>query len=228
VSQTNLSKMAMEAKVQKILGIDEDEAERKYLADEQRKRYIVAESIEKKLRESLKPLGFFNIPELLDNRRLEYLIPNGAFESYPGFDKVYIWQISTKESNTYQKGGQIVMPDNIIAAKKNTAPRGIIISAGLKAMDSLYSTGFELGHIIRFKKFAPFVMPVEDIDGHELTVMVVRDGDIEASEDMATAINARKGGIKNVSPDGKSYDFRYEVNGVTTGEKISEYYDPSI
>lgn len=219
---------AMEKRVQQILGIDEEHNELKELAEAQQKRYVVAESIEKKLKESLKPRGFYNIPELLDSRRIEYLIPNGAFESYPGFDKVYIWQISTKESNTYQKGGSIVMPDNIIAAKKNTAPRGVIVSAGLKAMDALYSTGFELGHIIRFKKFAPFVMPVEDIDGHELTVMVVRDGDIEASEDMAAQINSGNGKIKNISPDGKSYDFRYVLNGVSTGEKISEYYDPSI
>jgi hypothetical protein len=221
-------KNPMEKRIQQILGQTDEDLELKQLAENQRKMFIVAESIEKKLKESLKPRGYYNIPELLDSRRLEYLIPNGAFESYPGFDKVYIWQISTKESNTYAKGGQIVMPDNILAAKKNTAPKGIIVSAGLKAMDALYSTGFELGHIVYFKKFAPFVLPIEEIDGHELTVMLVRDGDIESSVDVATSLHSRKGQIKNVSIDAKSYDFRYVLDGVATGEKIPEYYDPSV
>lgn len=218
----------MAQRVNKILGVDEEEDERKRQIEEYRKRKLVADGIVESLIKSIKPKGFYNIPKLLDDRRHEFLIPNGAFESYPGFDKVYIWQISTKSSETYQEGGSIIMPDQIIAAKRNTAPRGIIVSAGLKAMDSLYSTGFEIGHIVRFKKFAPFIMPVEDIDGHELCVMVVRDGDIEASEDMASQINAKRGEIVNVSEDGKSYDFRYKLDGKITGEKIPEYYDASI
>lgn len=226
MSQTKKIQNQMEKRVQQILGNTEEEDELKQLAEHQRKLFIVAESIEKKLKESLKPRGFYNIPEILDSRRLQYLIPNGAFEAYPAFDKVFIWQLSTTEGETYAKGGSIIMPDKVIAAKRNTAPRGIIVSAGLKAMDALYSTGIEIGHIIRFKKFAPFILEVDNIDGHALTVMVMRDGDVEASEDMATAINSRKASIKNISD--KSYDFRYELNGVTTGEKIPEYYDPSV
>src|SRR5688572_8413718 len=168
----------MERRIQQILGKSEEDLELDRLAEQQRKMYIVAESIERQLKESLKPAGYFNLPELLDQRRLEYLIPNGAFQSQPGFDKVYIWQLSTVEGNTYAKGGKIVMPDQIIAAKRNTAPRGVLVSAGLKAMDALYSSGFEIGHIVRFKKMAPFIQPVDMIEGHELTVMVVRDGDI--------------------------------------------------
>lgn len=189
----------------------------------------VANKIEDKLRRSLKPKGYYNISPLLDERRLQYLIPNGAFESYPGFDKCYIWQLSLEgERDTYAEGGKILMPDSVKSYKKNTAPRGILVSAGLQAMDSLYSTGFEIGHIIRFKKFSPFIMPVAEIDGHELTVMVVRDGDIEASEDMAAQLTAKHGHIQNVSPDGKSYDWRYVFDGKSTGQKVSPYYDPSI
>jgi hypothetical protein len=186
--------------------------------------------IESKLRKSLKPLGHYNIPEVLDKRRLEYLIPNGAFESYPGFDKCYIWQISLEGSrDTYSEGGKILMPEAVKSYKKNTAPRGILVSAGLQAMDSLYSTGFAIGHIVRFKKFSPFIMPVGEIDGHELAVMVVRDGDIEASEDTASWLNSKSHTIKNVSDTG--YDFRIQNlmdDGKVTGPKISPYYDPSM
>lgn len=217
--------------MRRILGEPDETAELAKLAaahrEEQRKLFLVAEAIEKKLTESLKPLGHFNIPELLDKRRLEFLIPNGAFESQPGFDRVYIWQISTIQRDTYSEGGKIIMPDQVQAAKRNTAPRGVLVSAGLKAMDALYSTGFEIGHIVRFKCLAPFMQPVEEIDGHTLTVMVVRDGDIVSSEDMSTAIHSRQGSIVNVSPDKKGYDFRYSVNGETTGQKTDQYYDPS-
>lgn len=182
--------------------------------------------VEDKLRRSLKPLGHFNIPEILDKRRFEYLIPNGAFESYPGFDKCYIWQISLEGArDTYSEGGKILMPDAVKSYKKNTAPRGILVSAGLQAMDSLYSTGFKIGDIVRFKKFSPFIMPVGEIDGHELAVMVVRDGDIEASEDLALELNERRSNIVNTSDNG--CDFR--VTGSTkTGTKVNPYYDPSI
>jgi hypothetical protein len=191
--------------------------------------------IEDRLRRSLSPLGTYNIPELLDKRRFEHLIPNGAFESYPVFDKCYIWQISMLNGrNTYKEGGKILKPDNELAREKNTAPRGVLVSAGLKAMDALYSTGIEIGHIVRFKKFSPFIMPVGEIEGKELAVMVIRDGDVEASEDLASSINSRTHRVSNVSKTG--YDFRVEHlsadpskgEWVCTGEKVSEYYDPSI
>ncbi len=191
----------------------------------------VAKGIEAKLRASLSPLGTFNISKLLDERRIQYGIPDGAFQSYPCFDKCYIWQISIEGGrDTYTEGGTILMPESVKTYKKNTAPRGILVSAGLQAMDSLYSTGIEIGHIIRFKKFSPFIMPVAEIDGHELTVMVVRDGDIEASEDLAAQFNSKSARIHNTSKDG--YDFRVygEVkNGSNvSGRKVSPYYDPSI
>src|SRR5262245_56980982 len=99
------------------------------------------------------PRGTFNIPMLLDERRFAYGIPNGAFAQYPAFDKVYIWQIPTKERRTYAQDGQLVMPDAVVSADRNTAPRGIIVSAGLQAMDSLRSTGIDLSYIVRFKSF---------------------------------------------------------------------------
>jgi hypothetical protein len=192
-----------------------------------KERKLVADSIAEELQKSLRPKGFYkHIPEILDERRLHYGIPNGAFESWPAFDKVYVWQIPMREGDTFTDGGLIQMPDQTVAYQRNTAPRGVVLSAGLKAMDSLHSTGIEIGHIIRFKKFAPFVMPVAEIKGHTLTVLVIRDGDIESSEDLAANIISGKSKIKNISSD--SYDFRVETDGSTTGKKIDEYYDASV
>lgn len=204
----------------------EEENRAKELAEKYKKSAVIAEELEK----SLKPLGFYNIPELLDKRRLEFGIPNGAFESFPTFDKVYIYQIPLpgQGGSTYSEGGLILKPEQIQAFERNTAPRGIVVSAGLQALDSLYSTGVEIGHIVRFKKLAPFIMPVAEIKGHWFSVYVVRDGDIEASEDLASALNNRQVRLKNVSAT--SYDHRVQlVEGeLTSGEKRTAYYDPSI
>ncbi len=195
-------------------------------------RAIVAENIADALLASLAPRGTYNIPMLLDERRFEYGIPNGAFEHFPLFDKVYIWQLTLTERRTYSDGGAIVKPDAVIASDRNTAPRGIIVSAGLQALDSLRSTGVDIGHIVRFKKFSPFIQPVGEINGVPLTVMVIRDGDIVSSEDLAREYHGRTISIVNASPDKLGYDFRFartvgdEV--VSTGKKVSAYYDPSV
>lgn len=217
--------VGMADRINRFLEQTPEQIKEKKEREESERKLSVARSIEEKLKSSLKPAGYYNIPKLLDDRRLEWGIPNGAFESQPGFDRVYIWQISLKSGETFSEGGKILMPERTLAYQRDTAPRGILISAGLKAMDALYSTGFELGHIVRFKKLSPFIMPVAEIDGSELTVMVVRDGDIVSSEDMASQIHSKHGSIQNVSKD--SYDFRYYLDGQMTGQKIHEYYDGS-
>lgn len=196
-------------------------------------RALIAENIAEDLEASLSPPGTYNIPMVLDERRFEYGIPNGCFEHYPTFDKVYVWQITLTERHTYSEGGAILKPDAVVASDRNTAPRGIIVSAGLQALDALRSTGIDIGHIIRFKKFSPFIQPVGEIKGHPLTVMVIRDGDIISSEDLARAYHSKQISIVNASPDQLGYDFRFARTGadgevVQTGKKVSAYYDPSV
>src|ERR1700750_267067 len=103
----------------------EEDSRAKELAERYKKSVAIAEELEK----SLKPLGFYNIPELLDKRRLEFGIPNGAFESFPTFDKVYIYQIPLpgQGGSTYSEGGKILKPDQVQSFERNTAPRGIIV-----------------------------------------------------------------------------------------------------
>lgn len=206
-----------------------EEAKQKSLVE----RGIVAANIADKLLASLAPRGTFNIPMLLDERRFEYGIPNGCFDHFPAFDKVYIWQITMQERRTYSDGGAILKPDAVVASDRNTAPRGVLVAAGLQALDALRSTGIDVGHIVRFKKFSPFIQPVAEIDGVPLNVLVLRDGDINSSEDLARLYHAKEISIVNVAEDRHGYDFRFarpNATGevVTTGKKISAYYDPSV
>lgn len=189
--------------------------------------YKVAKGIAEKLAASLKPLGYYNIPELLDQRRLEYGIPNGAFESAPLFDKCYIWQIPLPgQGGENYEGTSLIKPEQVQSWERNTAPRGILVGAGLQAMDALYSTGCEIGHIVRIKKLSPFIMPVDQIDGKPLSVMIIRDGDIESSEDLAKALNERRASVKNISK--KRYDFRVCQGDVVSHQKKPAFYDSSM
>lgn len=193
-------------------------------------RALVAANIADKLEKSLAPLGTYNIPELLDKRRFEYGIPNGCFEHFPLYDKVYIWQLNMTERKTYSAGGKILKPESRVAHDRATAARGILVAAGLAALDSLRSAGCDIGHIVRFKKFAPFIQEVGEIDGVPLAVFTLRDGDIVSDEDLAKAYHARETRVVNVSKDG--YDFRFTDSPegsevVTTGKKVPAYYDPS-
>lgn len=195
-------------------------------------RALIARQIADKLEASLAPRGTYKIPKLLDERRFEYAIPNGCFEHFPLFDKVYIWQLNMTERETYTEGGAILKPEARIAHDRKTAPRGIIVSAGLAALDSLRSAGADIGHIVRFKKFAPFMQEVCDIDGHTLEVLTLRDGDMVSSEDLAREFHQGIVRIVNVSKDG-GYDHRFERTlddgtVVTTGQKVAAYYDPSV
>lgn len=187
----------------------------------------VVASVAQALEDSLKPLGHYNIPALLDQRRLEYAIPNGAFEIAPVFDRIYVWQVPEHNSQTFDEGGMILKPEHTQSVQRRITPRGILVSAGLQAMDSLYSAGIEIGHFVKFQKMSPFEMTIETISGNDLKVMVMRDGDIVGSEDIATMLNNGATEVENVSQDG--YDFRFSLNGTkeSTGKKASAYFDPS-
>lgn len=196
-------------------------------------RALVARQIADKLEASLAPRGTYKIPKLLDERRFEYAIPNGCFEHFPLFDKVYIWQLNMTERETYTEGGSILKPEARIAYDRKTAPRGIIVAAGLAALDSLRSAGADIGHIVRFKKFAPFMQEVCDIDGHTLEVLTLRDGDMVSSEDLAREYHQGIVRIVNVANEKGGYDHRFERTlddgtVVTTGQKVAAYYDPSV
>ena len=196
-------------------------------------RALVAENIAAALEKSLAPLGTYKIPGMLDRRRLEYGIPNGCFEHFPLFDKVYIWQLNMTERKTYSEGGKIIKPEARVAHDRATAARGVIVAAGLAALDSLRSTGVDLGHIVRFKKFSPFIQVVQEVHGVELAVMTLRDGDCVSSEDLARDYHEGRVRIVNVSKEKGGYDHRFERtldDGTleTTGTKVAAYYDPSV
>lgn len=158
------------------------------------KRNEIAE-LDAEFRQRMSPRGELNLPPLLDQRRLEWGIIDSAFARQAAFDRVYIWQIPEQRTETFGEGSLIVMTDQSKARLKNEAPRGILLSAGLKALDSLRSNGMDLGHIVNFIQAAPWRIFIDYIKGHRPAILVMNAGDILGSEDTARALREKEFGV---------------------------------
>lgn len=154
------------------------------------------------------PGAFPHLPKLLDARRAEYGLIDAMFECQPVFDCVWIYQLELNLGESYAPGGVIIKSDMGKAREKETSSRGILLNAGLVAMDSLKSHGVELGHIVRFIKLAPFRIHVGYVNGKMVHVLQMRVGDILGSEDLAKQLRDRVYEMRDIG-DGNSPDHRY-------------------
>ena len=134
------------------------------------------------------PGGIPGLSPLLDARRLEYAIPNGAFHIQAAFDVCLVHQVDRNQSDTFVLGGKILKSQNDKRREAESTPRGVLVSAGLQALDCLRSNGIELGHIVTLIRQAPWRMPIDNVGGHEKHLLILRTGDITGSEDLSGAL----------------------------------------
>lgn len=144
------------------------------------------------MRKRMSPPGALKLPQLLDERRLEYGITDGAFVHHALFDRVYLWQIPMQKGDRFESDSLIHMPESVQQREKSRAPQGIIVSAGLLALDQLRSHGVDLGHKILFCHAAPYHIRYESVLGLEQHLIIVLAGDIIGSEDLATNLRNRE------------------------------------
>jgi len=86
----------------------------------------------------------------------------------------------------------IHMPETTQQREKHKAPQGIIVSAGLTALDQLRSHGIDLGHKVLFSHAAPYHIRYDVIDGQDHHLIILLAGDIIGSEDLATNLKERE------------------------------------
>lgn len=166
-------------------------------------RLNVARKIEGEWAKRVSPPGALGLPALLDERRIKYQIPDAAFARAAMLDKILLFQIPMWEGDTYGDT-KIVMSQQGRKRQEEEAPRGIIISAGLEALDVLHANGCGLGHIVLFVRLSPWRVPYEMIEGHEVHLIPLRVGDLIADEDAAAA--RRRGEQRvDVSLNSKGY-----------------------
>jgi hypothetical protein len=119
---------------------------------------------------------------LLEKRVKEYDIP-----SWPGeaqFERIIVFQIPA-EADAQEKIGSLFVPQKTRDAQLAKSPRGIVVSAGLKALDIMYSHGMELGEMIWLASWSPFRVQTEvKSGGATVEFFFMSVGDIILSEDM--------------------------------------------
>lgn len=157
-----------------------------------------------KAKSGMSPAGALGLPKLLDRRRLEYGIPDGAFRLSCAFDRIYVYQLEWDNKETYGDTS-IVKPDSKRARDRTESPRGVLIAAGLRALDALRSNGFALGHIVGLIELAPYRVECDTVDGRSHQILIMNAGDLIGSEDLAEQIKNRTVRIVEQSidtPDG--------------------------
>lgn len=155
--------------------------------------------------------GELNLPPLLDVRRLEYGIPDEMFGAAATYNYVLVYQISQTVGDTYGDTS-IVMPDRTKAREVTEAPRGIIVTAGLGALDSLRSNGINLGHIVMFSRNIPYRARMAVISARDHNLLVLQAGDIFASEDLARARILSKTNVQISTDADTQFDYHYNAD----------------
>lgn len=140
------------------------------------------------LLKELSPGNPFRLPKLLNKKRLEYGITDGAFEFQPAFDRVYVFQVSQVDIS--KTDGGIIRPDQAKRRELESAPQGILVAAGLVALDQLKSHGIELGHLVTLLRYAPYRIRYDILNGKDKYLTIMQAGDIVGSKELGDEIAA--------------------------------------
>lgn len=127
------------------------------------------------------------IPPLLKKRVKKYGITAACFDQLALFDRALLWQIPLLDDtkDKAMAGGRIIAPEAYKAREATAAPRGVVVTAGLGALDYLWAHGAEIGSIVKFVRLSPWHMPVAFTpEGKSVYLQVVRVGDAVACEDL--------------------------------------------
>jgi hypothetical protein len=159
--------------------------------------------------------GELGLPKLLEAKRIKHGIPNAAWDSQPMFDQVLLWPVPIESSKTYGTG-VIVKTDAVLKRELTEAPKGVIVSAGLTALDQLRSHGCDVGHTIFFYQLAPLRMRLPMIAGKESSLVMIQARYVFGSEELSKNIRSRACRIiSRMNDDGVEEHFYCDENGKT-------------
>lgn len=146
---------------------------------------------QRRLRERQSPPGTFKIPPLLEKRRLQHVVPDGAFKRAPLWDWCFLIQVARQDISDGDTYGNtsIIMSANTRDYKRNESPRALLVGAGLGALDTLSSHGIHIGDIVFMIRNAPWAIEVDELDGRPIYMYCLRDADLVAGEDLQKRID---------------------------------------
>jgi hypothetical protein len=158
--------------------------------------------------------GTLGLPKLLDEKRVKYGIPDTAWSSQPAFDQVLVWQVKVDDGNTFG-GGAILKTETALKRELQESSRGIIVAAGLTALDQLRSHGIDVGHTIDFYQIAPLRKRLPTIAGKEPTLVMIQARYVFGSEELAQNLRSRKCRVITRDNEGTQEHFYCDENGKT-------------
>lgn len=179
----------------------------------------------KLIRERMSPPGALHLPEKLEAARHKHGIPDGFFRVAAGFDRIFVFPIDPFDADEKLPGSSLYRPELTQQKDLQEGYRGVLISAGLTAMDRLMSHGYELGDIVMTNKNVPFARRMELLEGKPMFVLVMRDGDLAGNETLQADILAGKRRVIDAGDPGR---YEHQVaspdgDGWTTMKKQSTY-----
>jgi co-chaperonin GroES (HSP10) len=179
------------------------------------------------IREHMSPPGELGLCPALEAQRLKYGITDAFFKVQASFDRIFVFPIDAEEGDKAEKTtGGIYKPATTKLRDKQEGNRGVLISAGLTAMDRLMSHGIEIGDIVITNKNVPFARRCESISNEALHYLVMRDGDLAGSETLMERIRAGKQRVVEMGGEG---GYQHQVAAVRedgtldVGKKQSVY-----
>lgn len=178
------------------------------------------------IREKMSPPEKLRLPPKLEAARQEYGIPDGFFRVGAGMDRIFVFPLDPFDDDEKIPGTRFYRANLTKQKDQQEGFRGVLISAGLTAMDRLMSHGYELGDIVMTNKNVPFARRMELLGGRfPMYVLVMRDGDLAGNETLENDIREGRARVVDVGgPEGYSHQIARLVDGQwVTSKKQSVY-----
>lgn len=172
------------------------------------------------IKEHMSPPGALGLPPALEAQRLKYGITDAFFKVQASFDRIFVFPIDAEDGDKAEKTtGGIYKPSTTKLRDKQEGNRGVLISAGLTAMDRLMSHGIEIGDIVITNKNVPFARRCESISNEALHYLVMRDGDLAGSE---TLMDRIRSGKQRIVECGDQTGYQHQVLDLIGGEPVAQ------
>ena len=134
-------------------------------------------------------------------KQFKIALPTGR----PVYDRIYVYPLGDKDSDERYDGTSIIKAQRV--QDKYTASRGVIVKAGIGALEQMWSHGVELGHIVLVARLSPWERKYEAA-GAEHSVLVLRSSEIVASEDLEQDVMSECVGLSYGTDGRLSFDDR--------------------
>lgn len=175
-----------------------------------------AKSESEVIRKHMSPPGELGLNPLLERRRIEFDIVDAYFRHDAAFDRVFVYQFESEQFANGKYGDtSIWMPDTVRSKELHYSPNGVLVSAGLSALEQLRPHGILPGHIIYMADPSPLAINVDIAGALPQKMLIMNSRDISGSEDIRTALTS--GRVRKVwdpktrhyelkTPDGEDWD----------------------